>query len=192
MEAIGEDSNPFLAAVGLRVGPPSPDSGVRLDLEVELGSMPATFFRAVEETVTETLRQGLHGWQVIDCRIVMTRSGYCPRQSHSHVTFDKSMSSTAGDFRKLTPLVLMSALGTQVYEPVHDFGFEAPAQTVALLIPALTRLRAVPLTQPDHDPLGCGGRAARRTAASLRTGPGHRRRRAWLDRRSRGAVPCRS
>jgi hypothetical protein len=37
----------------------------------------------------------------------MTHSGYWPRQSHAHATFDKSMSSTAGTFRLLTPLVLM-------------------------------------------------------------------------------------
>ena len=46
-----------------------------------------------------TLRQGLHGWEVTDCTVTMTHSGYWPRQSHSHATFDKSMSSTAGDFR---------------------------------------------------------------------------------------------
>ena len=83
---------------------------MRFRLEVELGSMPLAFFKAVEETVRETLRQGLHGWQVTDCAVAMTHSGYWPRQSHAHAHFDKSMSSTAGDFRNLTPLVLMSAL----------------------------------------------------------------------------------
>ena len=39
-----------------------------------------------------------------------------------HAGFDKSMSSTAGDFRNLTPLVLMAALvqaSTEVLEPLH-------------------------------------------------------------------------
>ena len=84
--------------------------------------MPYAFFKAVEETVRAALAEGLHGWQVIDCTVTMTRSGYCARQSHAHGTFDKSMSSTAGDFRNLTPLVLMDALrraGTRVYEPIH-------------------------------------------------------------------------
>ena len=43
------------------------------------------------------------------------------------------MSSTAGDFRNLTPLVLMSALqqaGTTVYEPMHRFRLEIPADTL--------------------------------------------------------------
>jgi ribosomal protection tetracycline resistance protein len=77
----------------------------------------------------------------------MTHSGYYPRQSHAHGTFDKSMSSTAGDFRNLTPLVLMAALkqaGTQVLEPIHRFHLEAPADTVGLVLPVLARLRAVP------------------------------------------------
>ena len=43
--------------------------------------------------------RGLHGWRVTDCRVTMTHAGYWPRQSHAHATFDKSMSSTAGDFR---------------------------------------------------------------------------------------------
>ncbi len=77
----------------------------------------------------------------------MTHSGYWPRQSHAHGTFDKSMSSTAGDFRNLTPLVLMSALqqaGTRVYEPMHRFRLEIPADTLATVLPVLARLRGVP------------------------------------------------
>ena len=76
----------------------------------------------------------------------MTHSGYAPRQSHAHGTFDKSMSSTAGDFRHLTPLVLMNALrqaGTRVHEPVHRLRLEIPADTVGPVLPALTGLRAV-------------------------------------------------
>jgi ribosomal protection tetracycline resistance protein len=77
----------------------------------------------------------------------MTHSGYWPRQSHAHAHFDKSMSSTAGDFRNLTPLVLMDALkraGTRVYEPVHRFHLEIPADTYASVLSVLARLRAVP------------------------------------------------
>jgi ribosomal protection tetracycline resistance protein len=69
---------------------------VEFGLEVELGSMPFSFIKSVEETVRETLREGLFGWQVVDCTVTMTHSGYWARQSHSHGVFDKSMSSTAG------------------------------------------------------------------------------------------------
>jgi ribosomal protection tetracycline resistance protein len=93
------------------------------------------------------LQQGLHGWQVLDCTVTMTRSGYAPRQSHAHATFDKSMSSTGRDFRHLTPLVLVSALqqaGTTVHEPMHRFHLEVPADTYGAVLPALARLRGVP------------------------------------------------
>ena len=148
-ELIGVDPNPFLATVGLRVDPAPPGGGVRFRLEVELGSMPYAFFRAVEETVRETLGQGLYGWEVTDCTVTMTHSGYWPRQSHAHATFDKSMSSTAGDFRLLTQLVLMQALeraGTRVEEPMHRFRAELPADTLGPVLPVLGRLRAVPRT----------------------------------------------
>ncbi|MFI0713383.1 GTP-binding protein [Streptomyces inhibens] len=145
-EIIDKDPNPFLATVGLRVDPAAVGAGSDFRLEVELGSMPYSFVKAVEETVQQTLRQGLHGWQVEDCTVTMTHSGYWARQSHSHGVFDKSMSSTSGDFRHLTPLVLMSALrqaGTQVYEPLHRFRMEIPADTLGPLSPVPARLHAV-------------------------------------------------
>ncbi len=147
-ELIGTDPNPFLATVGLRIEAAPIGSGVRFDLEVELGSMPLAFMRAVEVTVRETLRQGLRGWEVPDCAVVMTHSGYWAKQSHSHATFDKSMSSTARDFRQLTPLVVMAALGragTTVCEPVHRFVMEIPPDTLGAAAGALAALRGVPL-----------------------------------------------
>ncbi|MFC5216420.1 GTP-binding protein [Streptomyces coerulescens] len=148
-----KDGNPFLATVGLRVDPAPAGSGVAFRLEVELGSMPYAFFKAVEDTVRETLGQGLHGWQIPDCTVTMTHSGYSPRQSHAHQGFDKSMSSTGYDFRGVTPLVLIEALrraGTQVHEPLHHFRLEAPSDTLAALLPVLARLRTTPQTTETH------------------------------------------
>ncbi|WP_329477121.1 TetM/TetW/TetO/TetS family tetracycline resistance ribosomal protection protein [Kribbella sp. NBC_01484] len=142
-----KDANPFLATVGLRLEPAPVNAGVSFELEVELGSMPYAFIKAVEETVRETLGQGIHGWQIPDARVVMTHSGYSARQSHAHAVFDKSMSSTAGDFRFLTPLVLMTALqqaGTTVHEPMHRFRLEIPTDTTRAVLAALARLRAIP------------------------------------------------
>ncbi|MGW0413788.1 GTP-binding protein [Streptomyces collinus] len=152
-----KDGNPFLATVGLRVDAAPPGSGVRFGLEVELGSMPYAFFKAVEDTVRDTLGQGLHGWQVTDCAVTMTHSGYSPRQSHAHQGFDKSMSSTGYDFRGLTPLVLVEALRrarTVVYEPMHRFRIEAPADTLGALLPVLARLGAVPESTGGRDRAG--------------------------------------
>ncbi|MGC5285106.1 GTP-binding protein [Micromonospora sp. DT231] len=147
VEVIAVAPNPFLATVGLRIAPAPPGAGVSFHLGVELGSMPPAFFAAVEESVRRTLRQGLSGWEIPDCEVTMTHAGYWARQSHSHGSFDKSMSSTAGDFRNLTPLVLMAALtraGTRVHEPVHRFRLEVPGDVLGTLLPALTRLDAVP------------------------------------------------
>ncbi|AGZ42572.1 elongation factor G [Actinoplanes friuliensis] len=147
-EEIG--TGPFLATIGLRV---EPGTGITFGLGVELGSMPPAFFKAVEEAVHDTLTQGLHGWQVTDCAVTLTRNGYWARQSHSHGTFDKSMSSTAGDFRLLTPLVLMEALrraGTRVLEPIHRFTLELPADLLGTVLPVLGALRGVPLQTDLH------------------------------------------
>jgi ribosomal protection tetracycline resistance protein len=150
VEFIGREPNPFLAGIGLRVDPAAPGSGVGFRLEIELGALPFSFLKAVEETVRETLLQGIHGWEVTDCVVTITHSGYWPRQSHAHGTFDKSMSSTAGDFRNLTPLVLMSALaqaGTRVYEPWQRFRLEAPADALNPLLALLSRLGAAARTR---------------------------------------------
>jgi ribosomal protection tetracycline resistance protein len=145
IELIGKTGNPFLATVGLRIEPAPIDAGVEFHLDVEHGSVPLFVYKAVEEfrtaladTVQNTLREGLYGWQVTDCKVTMTHSGYV------------APGSTAGDFRKLTPLVLMSALdraGTVVCEPIQRFHLEVPAGALGPILSALARLSAVPLTQ---------------------------------------------
>ena len=147
-ELIGMTSNPFLAAVGLRVEPAPLGAGVTVGLEVELGSMPSAFFTAVEESVRATLRQGPHGWEIPDCTVIITHSGYWGRHSVGHADFTKSISSTAADFRCLAPLVLMTALErarTTVCVPVHRFELEIPERLYAAVLAALPRLAATPL-----------------------------------------------
>jgi ribosomal protection tetracycline resistance protein len=149
VEILNEAPNPFLATVGLRVEPAVAGSGVAFGIEAELGSMPLAFFRAVEDTVRETLQQGIHGWQVTDCVVAMTHSGYLGKHGLGHQYFNKSLSSTGEDFRGLTPLVVMSALehaGTIVCEPIHCFHLEAPTDTLGLFLPPLARLGAAPQT----------------------------------------------
>ncbi|MBK9714665.1 MAG: TetM/TetW/TetO/TetS family tetracycline resistance ribosomal protection protein [Kouleothrix sp.] len=136
-EIMGKAPNPFWATVGLRIEPAPINTGVVFRLEVELGSIPLSFHTAVEDTVKATLQQGIYGWQVTDCTVTLTHSGY------------SSVLSTAGDFRRLTPLVLMSALrqaGTSVHEPMHRFHLEIPADSFGRMLPVLARLRAVPQT----------------------------------------------
>jgi ribosomal protection tetracycline resistance protein len=145
VEIIAKEPNPFLATVGLRVEAAPIGTGIEFRLGVELGSMPYAFIRAVEETVRDKLGQGLRGWQVTDCVVTLTHSGYWARQSHAGAKFDKSMSSTAGDFRNLTPLVLFDALraaGTVVCEPMYRFHLDLPAGMFTAILPLLIRLGA--------------------------------------------------
>ncbi len=133
-EAIEEmgAGNPFAATVGLRFEPAPLQTGI--EHRRELGSLPLAFYRAIEETVHETLEEGLCGWPVRDCVVTLTLVGMSPL-------------STAGDFRKLTPLVLMEALkraGTAVCEPVARFTLDLPIDAAGEGYSALATARAIP------------------------------------------------
>jgi ribosomal protection tetracycline resistance protein len=158
VQYIDTPPNPYLATVGLRIEPGAIGSGVSYAVAGERrGTMPPAFFTAVEETVPLALQQGRFGWQVTDCVVTLTHTGYWPRQSHAHAVFDKSMSSTAGDFRDLTRVVLRQALnqaGTTVLEPVSRFRLEVPAETLGPILPALARLGAVPHSPAVEGDLG--------------------------------------
>jgi ribosomal protection tetracycline resistance protein len=130
-EIIFTPGNPFYATVGLRIEPAAPRSGIRYMRE--LGALPHAFYRAIEETIYETFTQGLLGWEVTDCAVTLTHAGF------------SSVVSTAGDFRKLTPLVLMQALsaaGTEVCEPIEAFEVEMPEDTFGAVSGALVNARA--------------------------------------------------
>lgn len=147
LEVKKQDGNEFLATIGLRVEPVPPGSGVTFELECERGSMPPAFFDAVEDTVRRELARGSLRWPIPDARVVMTHSGYAPRQSHMHQKFNKAMSSTGADFRGLTPRVLAAAVrraGTVVCEPVHRFVIEMPDDVVGSVTSLVGRLGGVP------------------------------------------------
>lgn len=117
-ELLGEGENPWMATIGFRVEPGEVGSGIRYDRE--LGSLPLAFYRAIEETVFESLGQGVRGWAVTDIAIRLTHAGF------------SSPLSVAMDFRKLTPLVLQKALveaGTVVCEPFETMELEIPEDT---------------------------------------------------------------
>ena len=128
-----DPSTRFRATLGFRVSPGAAGSGRVFRYETELGALPPVFHRATEETVLRTLEQGLEGWEVTDVEVTMVHSGFC------------SVTSTAGDFRKLAPFVLMRALteaGTEVYEPCHAFELDVPADTVSAVLSALIAAEA--------------------------------------------------
>jgi len=86
--------------------------------------MPPAFFVATWEGVRAGLAQGLSGWAIPDARVVLTHTGYYPRQSAMHQKFNKNVSSVGADFRNLAPVLIHEALrqaGTVVCEPVETF-----------------------------------------------------------------------
>ncbi|HHL3302830.1 TPA: tetracycline resistance ribosomal protection protein [Bacillus cereus] len=134
VEVMGEKANPFYATVGFKVERGELNSGITYKLGVELGSLPLAFHKAIEDTVFQTLKQGLYGWEVTDISVTLTHTGYA-----SPVT-------TASDFRNLTPLVLMDALKqaeTYVYEPVNEFELTVPEHAIST---AMYKLAAIPAT----------------------------------------------
>jgi ribosomal protection tetracycline resistance protein len=133
--ALWEPPYPFMARVGLRVAPRPPGSGVEFALEVDVGSLPAAFFKAVEEAVRETLGQGLNGWDIPDVFVAMTHV----------IRWRHFATSTPSDHRHLTPLALMQAVkraGTVVCEPIDRFTLTAPERCLGALLPELARLEA--------------------------------------------------
>ncbi|MGG0256869.1 translation factor GTPase family protein [Bacillus toyonensis] len=134
VEVMDEKANPFYATVGFKVERGELNSGITYTLGVELGSLPLAFHKAIEDTVFQTLKQGLYGWEVTDIIVTLTHTGYA-----SPVT-------TASDFRNLTPLVLMDALQqaeTCVFEPLNEFELTVPEHAIST---AMYKLAAIPAT----------------------------------------------
>jgi ribosomal protection tetracycline resistance protein len=132
-------TNPFRATLGLRIEPAPPGSGVEFVNGVaDVRLVPLYLFHTVDTFVTqmaayvrEALAEGLAGWQVTDCRVAMTDCGY------------GAPATSAADFRRLTHLVLMTALdraGTWVCEPLADLALEVPSSTTPGVLAALGRL----------------------------------------------------
>jgi len=139
IEEITDPANPFAGTVGLRVEPGVVGGGVTFTRPS--GALPLAFYLAIEETVRETLAEGLHGWEVHDIAVTLTDTAYA-----SPVT-------TAADFRKLTPLVLMAALreaGTVVCEPVAAIEIELPGDTLGAVLDALVASQAIPTATVPH------------------------------------------
>jgi ribosomal protection tetracycline resistance protein len=131
-------TNPFMATLAFRIEPAPPGSGVEFRAEVEprliplyLYRSPEVFVAQLDAYVREALSEGPSGWEVTDCRVTMTDCGYA-----SPVT-------SAADLRRLTQLVLMTALqraGTWVCEPLADLALEMPAETGPGVLAVLGRL----------------------------------------------------
>jgi len=146
-------NHPFLATVGLRIGPLPVGSGVVFELDVGVKTIPIHVFDSVDvfrdlmrRTVVSALKEGINGWEVTDCKVTMTECDYQapPRRWPG---------TTLSDYRDLTPLVLMSALltaTTTVCEPVVWFRLEFPSDVLGAMMSLLASVGAQP-QQPSTD-----------------------------------------
>jgi ribosomal protection tetracycline resistance protein len=149
IEILHAETNPFHATIGLRVDPASDGSGVEFRLAVDTRDIPLYVYKTRErfaestgEYVSETLNEGLFGWRVTDCVVTMIECSYSLADGPPS---RRGPTSTAADFRKLTPIVLMEALehaGTVVCEPTARISVEVPTDTVGAVLPAMARLGA--------------------------------------------------
>jgi ribosomal protection tetracycline resistance protein len=149
IEILHAESNPFLATIGLRVDPAPDGSGIEFRLQVDHRAAPTYVYKKLEnfaeamgQYVRQTLQEGLFGWQVRDCIVTMTECNY---SSPDGPPATRGPLSTAADFRKLTPLVLVQALEqarTVVCEPTVRVSLEIPAHAIGAVISTLARLRA--------------------------------------------------
>jgi ribosomal protection tetracycline resistance protein len=150
VEIISAPDNPFVATLGLRVSPAPPGSGVTVRVEVDLATVPMYVYKRQDAFagmmagyIRAALAEGLHGWEVTDCVVTVVRSGY------------QAPTTTAADFRRLTPVVLMRALakgGTAVCEPLALARVEVPVDAVGPVLSVLGRAGATVTGQtPERD-----------------------------------------
>jgi ribosomal protection tetracycline resistance protein len=160
-EFLQEETNPFSATIGFRVDSAPTGSGVQFRLDVDPRHVPVYIYKSVDnfvEAMTEytgrTLQEGLFGWQVTDCVVTMNACGYYVGDGPGKPS-GTTPRTTAADFHKLTPMVLMRALKrarTRVCEPIMRASIETPTDDVSAVLAALARLGGAVETrsvQPD-------------------------------------------
>ena len=162
LEVLQSDAHPYSATVGLHVEPGLPGSGAEFRLDVDPRLLPlyiyktaASFIDAMTRYVRHALEHGLHGWQVTDCIVTMNECGYYVGDGPGKRVLPTPR-TTAADFRKLTPLVVMKALrqaGTVVCEPMASVRIELPAARTGTVLSGLARLGAEVGTPRSHGDL---------------------------------------
>jgi ribosomal protection tetracycline resistance protein len=151
VELLQSEMHPYSATVGLHIEPAAADAGVQFRLDVDPRLVPLYIYKtrdrfvgAMTQYCLHTLQEGLFGWQVTDCVVTMTDCGYYVGDGQPKPV-SPTPRTTAADFRKLTPIVLMRALGrarTAVCEPIVRVRVETPADSYGVMLQATSRLGA--------------------------------------------------
>jgi ribosomal protection tetracycline resistance protein len=155
LEVLQSDGHPYSATVGLRVAPGPAGSGVRFRLDVDPRLLPLYIYKtaghftdAMTQYVQHTCAEGMYGWQVTDCVVTMDECNYYIGDGPTKRVLPTPR-TTSADFRKLTPLVLMQALGkagTVVCQPMTRVRVELPVARIGEVLAALARLSAATQT----------------------------------------------
>jgi ribosomal protection tetracycline resistance protein len=151
LEVLQSDSHPYSATVGLRVEPGPIDSGLAFRLDVDPRLLPLYIYKtaghfidAMTGYIRHICEKGLYGWHVTDCVVTMYECSYYIGDGPTKRVLPTPR-TTAADFRKLTPQVLMDALrqaGTVVCQPMARVRLELPAPRMGDVLSALARLGA--------------------------------------------------
>ncbi len=162
VEVLQSDDHPYSATVGLRIDPGPTGSGVKFQFDFDPRRIPiyiyktaASFAAAMTSYVSETCATGLAGWQVTDLLVTMDECGYYIGDGPRKKVLPTPR-TTAADFHKLTPIVLMAALrqaGTVVCEPISQLQLELPATKLGPMLAALAQVGATvaaPQTRGDQ------------------------------------------
>ena len=148
VEVMHGPQNPFDATIGFRVEPGAAGSGLAFRAAVDPWDVPLhiyttveNFAAHVESWVSETLSEGLYGWEVTDCIVTMDHCHYGVADGPP----SRRGNSSPSDFRYLTPIVVMEALraaGSVVCEPLATVTIEVPADSLHGVLTALGRAGA--------------------------------------------------
>jgi ribosomal protection tetracycline resistance protein len=144
LEILHAETNPYSADIGLRIDPAPAGAGNAFRIGIDTRQVPLFIYKTIgnfvdhmRAYVDDTLAAGRYGWQVIDCVVTLTTC--------VHVVADgppsrRGPTSTAADFRKLTPIVLREALDaarTVACEPIVRVNLEVPTDAVGALMRVL-------------------------------------------------------
>ncbi len=126
--------SPWYACATFRVEPLPLGSGVVYETLVSTDWLYLRYQNEVRTAALETLNQGLHGWEVTDCRLSLTDARCI------------SVIMPSSCFAPVIPMAVMDALaaaGTTLLEPMLSFELTAPARCVGNALYDLQRMRAV-------------------------------------------------
>lgn len=126
--------SPWYACATFRIEPLPPGSGVVYQSLVSTDWLYLRYQNEVRTAALETLKQGLHGWEVTDCKLSLIDARCI------------SVSMPSSCFAPVIPMAVMAALdaaGTTLLEPMLSFEITAPAHCAGTVLYDLQKMRAI-------------------------------------------------